>query len=195
MERRKDRTVAVWQWLTSDILAFVKRSPLKPELGGSGFASGQPVCLRILGPKSHCPGRKQGNNWEQRFHAQLQSPPSPSTQICITTSSISPQPVRGSGAESDLDVPPLPRGCRCFFFVWGYFYIQQHGTLIFYCLNQCPQLLQSIRDKPNVSRCNPNDPGGIPYRAATSVPRNRPNSDTLLRCNLTKIFHVLFIGI
>lgn len=57
MESNTDHTAAVWQLLTSYILAFVKRFSLKSE--SNGFPSEQLVCLQIIGPKSHCSGWKQ----------------------------------------------------------------------------------------------------------------------------------------
>lgn len=59
MRSNTDHTDAVWQLLTSYILAFVKRFSLKSEVDGNGFPSGLPVCLQIIGPTSHCPEGKR----------------------------------------------------------------------------------------------------------------------------------------
>jgi len=72
-----------------------------------------------------------------------QASPSTRSHICVKASAIC-QPLLVCRATSELDVLALPHGCHCFFFVWGYFYIQWHSTPIFCCLNQCLQLPKSI---------------------------------------------------
>lgn len=57
MESNTDHIAAVWQLLTSYILAFVKKFSLKSE--SNGFPSEQLVCSQIIGPKSHCSGGKK----------------------------------------------------------------------------------------------------------------------------------------
>lgn len=59
MESNTEDTAAVWQLLTSYILAFVKRFSLNSEVDDNGFLSEQLVCLQIVAPKFHCPGGKQ----------------------------------------------------------------------------------------------------------------------------------------
>lgn len=97
--------------------------------------------------QAHLPrGQPAGQGLSAGFFSQGHAQASLGTRsrICTTTSSTRPQPLQISGVKPDLDVLALPRGCHCFFFIWGYFYIQWHSTLILRYLNQCPQLLQSI---------------------------------------------------